>query len=246
VPTTQLTGSPWITSWTGSGANIDTAIAALGVGDKLVVEAMVESQSAIATPSNVAATSPATITWTLRSSVNVASRCWAGCWEGVVTVAGNATIRLPFPATGIHGCIIWGFPASGHNGLGAIPAGTNGTAAGPTLTATWTADSTVCCLDGDFAAGATGTLGTTRTYRTGNGTPTERGPTNVDGNYTVYPFEYPSSVGGSQAVGLNLPTQTYSLVALEVLAPAAAATRPRQSRRVQARRTGNVMGRFAR
>lgn len=226
MPTTQLSGSPWITSWSGSGANIDTAIAALSTGDKIVVGAVVESQSAIATPSNVAGTSPATITWTAKGTVNVASRCWAGMWEGVVTAGGNATIRLPPPATGVHGCTIWGFPSTGHNGLGAAPAGTNGTAAGPTLTATWTADSTVCCVDGDFAAGATGTLGTTRTYRAGNGSVTERAATNVDGNYTVYAFEYSASTGGSQAVGMNLPTQTYSLVALEVLAPAGAAIPP--------------------
>jgi hypothetical protein len=218
VPTTQYAGSPWQTSWSTSGAVIDTAIAALSAGDKVVVGALVESQSAIATPSNVAA-SPATITWSLKGTVNVASRCWAGIWEGVVTAGGNATIRLPIPATGLHGAAIWAFPASGHAGLGAAPAGTNGTGAGPSATATWTKDSTVCCVDADFAAGATGTLGTTRTYRAGNGSVTERAALQVDTNYTIYVFEYSSSVGGSQAVGMNLPTQTYSLVALEVLAP---------------------------
>jgi hypothetical protein len=255
APPVQITGSPWQSAW-GTATTPKLAPTAstfaVGVGDKIVVEAVNESNSATfgASPTNAAGTSPATITWaSVDAAGTTGSFCRAGSWVGTVTVAGNVQVSLTSAVSALfYGIIVWAFTAAGTSGQGTHASGT-GTGSGPSSlpAAAWSANSFVCGLIGDFSAGPIGTLGTTRVYRANIGAATEDTATNTDGNYTVYAWHHADSgAGGSVAVGMTLPTQTWTLVAVEILGTASSATRPRQSRRVQARRTGNVMGRFAR
>jgi hypothetical protein len=211
----MLTGSPWQTTWTGSGTKTAGAGFSVAVGDLLVVLAATEdtSQGALPTPTN---TGTATITWTAQGTVTAASHAAAKGWTGSVTGAGTVTVSMATPVpVNNWGFVAWGFGSANHGGVGAVPAGGSGTATLPSLTATWAANSFVCCINADWSAV---THGASRSYLTNVGAATERNYVNADGNYTTEAWNHADSgSGGSQAVGLSTPTMTWSLVAVEVL-----------------------------
>lgn len=220
---TQIAGSPFQTTWT-TGSPKTAVVGAVGVGDLIVVAAAAEDTANVVfvTPTNTAA-SPATITWTARGSVTTAARCTAGGWTGLVTVAGNLTISESpggsSPSSANWGFAAWVFASANHGGVGLVPAGSTSTASAPTLTASWAANSLICCVNGDWTAVS---HGGTRSYRTGAGTATEVNYAAVGSNYTTEAWYHATTgAGGSQAVGLTTPNMTWSLVEIEVLGPAA-------------------------
>jgi hypothetical protein len=186
-----------------------------------------------ASPTNSAA-SPATLTWTARGTVSPANDCTAASWTGVVTGAGNLTVSVTPTGAGAAtenwGHMVGAYAAANHGGVGLVPAGASGNGTAPTLTAAWSPNSAVWCLNGDWTATS---HGATRSYRTGAGAATEVNyAANVGpGAYSTEAWYHADTgAGGSQAVGLTTPTMTWSLVAIEVLAAsgsAAAASSPR-------------------
>lgn len=224
---TQIAGSPFQTAWT-TGATKTTVVGAVGVGDLIVVETMVENFNATTfvwptNPANSAA-SPATITWTARGTVATLSQCASKSWTGIVTVAGNLTVSIT--ATGGSSATYnWGYTtgvyaAANHGGVGLTPAGATATGSAPTLTAAWSANSAIWCINGDWSALD---HGSPRSYRTGAGAATEVNyAANIGpGAYSTEAWYHANTgAGGSQAVGLTTPTMAWSLVAIEVLAAA--------------------------
>lgn len=230
---TPVAGSPWQSSWSvstspklapTSGSWVAT------IGTQIVVEMMAENGDALfANPPTNAATGPATIVWDAqRRNIGVVnSVCRGVIWTGAVTVAGNVQISVATSAnTGpdVWGMIVWAFSA--HGGIGQTLAA-NGTT-GPTGTpgSPWSAGSAVCCGVADFAAAAIAT----RAYRTNLGAATEDNAINVDGNYSTYAWHHADSgAGGSVAIGMTAPSQTWTLLGTEVLAapnPADNTTKP--------------------
>lgn len=218
----QAAGSPYQTAWTGTGTKTAGGGVSVGVGDLIVVLAADENFTGgtpISTPSN---TGSATVTWTARGTVLTSSFCEVRGWTGSVTGAGTLTVSSACGSNN-WGYAVYVFPSGSHGGVGQVPAGTSGTAAAPTATATWAANSFVAGIDADWAAGAIAT----RAYRANIGAATELNAINVDGNYSTYAFYHADSgSGGSQAVGMTAPTQTYSLVAIEVLGTGAVVEPP--------------------
>lgn len=230
MPPTQISGSPWQSAWnsTTSPKKAPTASTfAVGVGDLIVVEANnAGAEGSFSTPTNAAATSPASITWTQKGNVGTSGvNSRAACWEGDVTAAGNVQVSVAQGGTAVdYGIIVWAFPASGHGGVGQTIATTgNSTAPSATPGAAWTAHSTVCCANADWNAAS---WGATRSYRTNLGAATERNYAAVDGNYTSGAWEHSDSgaTPSSGAVGFTTPTMKWSLTAVEVLPPAGGST----------------------
>jgi hypothetical protein len=226
VAPTQLTGSPWQSAWntTTSPKLAPTAGSfAVGVGDLVVVELVVENDTTAppATPSNAAA-SPATITWTLRQDVNPDARggawCGAAAWTGVVTGAGNVQASVAMAGALNYGIIVYGYPASGHGGVGQTQKGNGSTAPSIAPPSPWTAHSAVLCANGDWNAAANASP----TYLTNVGTATQRNDVTAGTAYTTEAWEHADSGAspGSGAVGMGT-SQKWSMVAVEVLAPSA-------------------------
>jgi hypothetical protein len=143
-----------------------------------------------------------------------------------VTVAGNVQVSIARTsvsggATDLFGIIVWAF--NSHGGVGTTASG-SGAASLPSATpvVAWTANSTVCCINGDWTAVS---HGATRSYRTNIGAATERNYAPTDSNYTTEAWEHADSgaAPGSGAIGLTTPNMTWTLVGVEVLAPGGAA-----------------------
>jgi hypothetical protein len=186
------------------------------IGDAIVVIAENENTAATfgANPTN---TGTATITWTAAGAgITAGSFGRIQGWTGSVTGAGTVAVNLTTAGTGHAGIIVWAF--NSHGGVGAIPAATSGTGAQPTLTATWAANSCVCCGISDFSAGIA-----VHTYRTNIGAATEDNAAQDDGNYTTYAWRHADSgTGGSAAIGMTT-SMTYSLIGVEILGTAGSA-----------------------
>jgi hypothetical protein len=230
LPPTQISGSPWQSAWNSSTTPKLAPTAstfAVSVGDVIVAGAVSENGQTFGAPTNAAGTSPATITWTARPNIGTAgSTTRAAMWTGVVTVAGNVQVSIARTsvsggATDLFGIIVWAF--NSHGGVGTTASG-SGAASLPSATpvVAWTANSTVCCINGDWTAVS---HGATRSYRTNIGAATERNYAPTDSNYTTEAWEHADSgaAPGSGAIGLTTPNMTWSLVGVEVLAPGGAA-----------------------
>lgn len=221
APPTQISGSPWTSAWNSTTspklAPTGSGTFAVSTGDLIAVAAVNENNGAFGTPTNAAGSSPATITWTSRANTASPSHCRAQVWTGAVTAGGNVQVSVTLGAQDF-GIIVWAF--SSHNGVGQA-VGNVGSASAPSLApgSAWTANSTVCCANGDWTAVS---HGATRSYRTNLGTATERNYSAVDGNYTTEAWEHADAGAspGSGAIGLTTPNMTWSMVAVEVLAPA--------------------------
>lgn len=198
-----------------------TAAFDVQAGDLIVVQASVENGGAqsVVTPS----ASGGSVTWTQQARVPAASNAStaaAWCWTGVVgTTATGITVSLARPTTDTT--LWWGFSASvyrNHGGVGAVFNGTNGTGANsaPSVTATCAANSAVVCQVNDWNAAD----GTTRTWRTINGSPeTETVYFRDAAHHTVYGGYAPDTgAAGSITQGLTTPsTMRWVLVGVEIL-----------------------------
>ena len=211
----QKLGSPFQSAWNNTTTPKTASIGSVSTGDLIVVLAMDEDTSdAINTPTNADVLDPAPITWTARGTVTTASRCEAAAWTGIVTGGGDLIVSVSATGSGQYGFAVWAFAAIAHGGVGLTPAGATAAGSAPTLTAAWSANSLICCCNGDWTAGA---HGPPRDYRTGAGSATEVNYTQASG-YSVEAWHHADTgAGGSQAVGLATPNMTWSLIAVEVL-----------------------------
>lgn len=221
VPPVMITGSPWQSSWsTATSPRVAPSAGTFSaiVGDVLVVIAENENTASTfgANPTN---TGTATITWTVAGTgISAGSFGAIKAWTGSVTGAGTVAVSLTLTGTAHAGIIVWGFTT--HGGVGAIPNATSGTTSAPILTATWAANSTLCCGISDFSAAAASS-----TYRVVTvGAATVDNATNDDGNYTAYAWRHADTgTGGSAAIG-STTNMTYSLIGVEILGTAGSAS----------------------
>lgn len=229
---TQISGSPWQSAWNSSTVKKAPAATtfAASVGDLIVVLAANENGLVLNTPTNAAATSPASITWTSQRNVGTSgASCRAAGWTGVVTAAGNVQVQVTEGGgTGQdYGIIAWAFNA--HGGVGQTVGLSGSSGSPPSLTpgSPWTANSTVCAVNGDWSAVS---HGATRSYRTNLGAATERNYVADDGSYTTEAWEHADSGAspGSGAIGLTTPNMTWSMVGVEILGVAGTTTYPRR------------------
>lgn len=220
TPPVQIAGSPFATTWTGTGTKTAGGGASVGVGD-LVVVMEVNEGAQVTQPSVPSNTGSATVTWTARGSTLSGNNTAMRLTTGLVTGAGTLTVSATDAANN-WGFYVLVFASGNHGGVGLTPADVVSTTGTPSLTAAWSAGSLVACLNGDWAAVAiTGLAYLT----TGIGTPTQINASNTDGNYSTEAFYYPNATGGSAAVGESAPAgQTWTLGAVEVLGTGASAS----------------------
>lgn len=188
------------------------------VGDFLEVKASAEQHGTSATVTPTLSAGAAT--WTKYADQGAAGANNSGTWSwvGVVTTAAsNVTVSLARP-TGSN--IQWGFTVSvirGSSGIGVRFEGNNGTASGaPGVTQVVSANSLLTCQVNDWNA----TDGTTRTWRTVNGSPiTEASYYRRASTHTVYGgYVADSGSGGSVTMGLTAPaTQRWVMSGFEFL-----------------------------
>ncbi len=166
------------------------------------------------------------LTYTLRQEVNVSSRTRVAVWTAPVFEA-QASFTLSITRGGSD--FMWGFNClrfSACSGIGAS-AQTNAVNGAPSLTLSTTKPgSTLLVVNSDWVP----VDGSSRAYRTPTGSTAitpggagERTYANDPSNYTAYVgYHATSGVAGSKTVGLTAPIgQTYSLVAVELLAAVA-------------------------
>lgn len=152
------------------------------------------------------------ITWTLRQSYETAGDCATYCWTGAVGATASVTISLS-PTNGIG----WGWTASlwrNHGGVG-NSAKAQGTGA-PSVTLAASAKSAVLVASDDYNA----LVGSTRTWRTVDGSPLTESSYVQSGTYITHYEGYDSNIStaGSFALGLTAPTgQRFSSTAVEIL-----------------------------
>lgn len=221
---TQITGSPWQSAWTsianGAAKLAPTASTfAVSAGDLILVRAATEDNGVtFATPTNAAGTSPATITWTARSAVAVASFTRVYTWTGAVTVAGNVQVSSVMTAGGSAGSGIIVNAFSAHGGVGVDQPGNSATGS-PAVTLALSANSFVGAVLGDWSA----TL-VTATPTTAAGTATVDNAAQVDSNYSTAAWSHADSgSAGSKSIGLSNTGTKWSMAAVEVLAASGAA-----------------------
>jgi hypothetical protein len=166
------------------------------------------------------------MTYTLRQSITVTDFCAAFAWTAPATGASGWTLTVTKDGNNL----LWGVTALRFSGAGGVgtSAKTN-TSGAPSLSITTTqANSAIVVFVSDWNAAD----GTTRTWRTVNGTtPTignglERTYFRNSSAYAVYAAYYPDAGAvGSKTVGLSAPSgQKYSIVAVEILGTADAET----------------------
>lgn len=229
APPVQSAGSPYQTADWNTIATTKTAPAAttftVAAGDLLVVLIMNEGANTISTPTN---TGTATITMTQQVSQGASgSNCACKVFSGAVTGGGTVQLSVTCGGTGAFGFIIGAYAAANNGGVGthANAIVTSPTSGAPVATpvAPWTANSTVWCVNGDWAATA---HGATRSYRTNIGATTEYNYIQVDSNYSTEAWIHADTgaAPGSGTIGLTTPTtQVYSVAGIEVLGVGGAA-----------------------
>lgn len=197
-----------VASWTTNGAT-KTASVTTAVGDVLVAVAVVEDAAAtVGTP-----TGGTSLTWSLAQSHTAANNCTVYTWTATATTAESFT----FSATCSSNARNWGFNVlrfSGSDGIGASNKAQTSGAPSLALT-TGTDNAAVVIVNGDWNA----VDGTTRTWRTVNGSPaTEQSYARNSAAYTIYCGYHPDAgAAGSKTVGLSAPTgQAYGIIAVEV------------------------------
>lgn len=200
-------------NWLAGGSPKTTSVTC-AVGDLLVVIAGSENGTAIvpATPTGGTGTS-----YTARGAVSVANRAGAWIWSTPVVTTETFTISM----TCSNSVDYWGFNVlrfAGRPSPGATASLSTGVGTAATFAITTTApNSAVVFVSTDWAAAD----GSTRTYSTTPGTPTEQTYALDSARYTAYGGFYPDvGAPGSKTVGVATPTtQTPSALALEVKGP---------------------------
>jgi hypothetical protein len=165
------------------------------------------------------------VTFTQRQVDSTASSCWAGLYTGVVNTGGAITVTsTPTTANSrMHGGVAVVCPAADGYSLAATPNSVDSHNAGPATPSATINDATgsllVAC-NGDWNA----VDGASRAYL---GTVAEDSYVRNATAATFY-FWHQTAVGPtSDTIGLSTPGgQRYTVLAVEVLAPAAAAVTP--------------------
>lgn len=204
--------SAWNTTTTPKVVSTTTAVA-----DALVMVGVGENEAnTLATP-----TGGTGLTWTLRQSIVVTDYCSVYLWTAIATTAEtfNLSVARTGPSYFGWNCTRW----SGVSGIG-VSNKANVSGAAPSLSLAGTAaGSSVVVGLGDWNAAD----GTTRTWRSVNGTPaTERTYFRDSVHYATYVGTHDTTgPGGTLTLGLSAPAaQKYSIAAVELLGAAAAAT----------------------
>lgn len=157
-----------------------------------------------------------TISWTLRQSIAIdVNWCAMYVWTGAVGATATGITVSVARAAGSgqfgFGTTVW----RNHGGVGAS-AKTNVSGSAPSLGLACSANSGIAVGSDDWSAGD----GTTRTWRSVNGSPISESLYFRDSaSYTVYSgYVLDSGAAATQTLGLTVPaTQKYSIVAIEVL-----------------------------
>lgn len=199
----------------------ETDAITVAVGDVLAILGVVEdSATTLTLPTGG---SP---TYTQQQNSNVASNCNVYAWTAPIATGESYSVSISDAGDGSHW---WGYNVlrfSGSDGVGASNK-TNSTGA-PSLSLTTSFDnSAIVVAVGDWNAAD----GTTRTWRTVNGTtPTagngfEKTYFRDPSHYTVHIGYYPDAgTAGAKTVGLSAPSgQKYAIVAVEIRGSAGAA-----------------------
>lgn len=196
-------GDVWSSSTSPKTASVPT-----NVGDVLVVcGATVSASVTLNTP-----TGGTGLTWTLRQSVNITGRASLYVWTATATASETVTLSVTRGATSG----LWGFVClrfSGASGVGASAKADAASSAPSLALVTQQPASAIVVADVSYAPTSEGA----RTWRTGAGALTEQSYYYSFGNYAVFGgYHADAGVAGSKTVGLTAPTQTYSVIAVEV------------------------------
>lgn len=195
-------------NWTGNPAT-KTASVTTAPGDVLVLVAGMSNGGSTLVPSGGTG-----LTWTLQQSVLVSSS-WAGAYVWTATASTAETFTLTVTLTGDE---VWGFNClrfSGSSGIGAS-AKANVNATSTVAVTTTAANSAIAVISVDWDA----LDGTTRTWSSSGGAPTERTYFRDAAWYTVYVANHPDAgSAGVKNVGTTLPMgQKVSIIGVEILA----------------------------
>jgi hypothetical protein len=206
------------TAW-NSGTQPKAVSTTVDTNDRIVIGAIAETQLTWTAPSGGG------FTYTAGPTLNPANYCSAAAWTMLATSGQTYSLTMGNNS----GTSWWGWNGlrfSGSDGIGQT-ASTNTTGA-PSLSITTLHDnSAIAVFVGDWNA----TDGTSRTWRTVNGTaPTagngfERTYFRDASHYTTYAAYYPDAgTAGAKTVGLSAPSgQQYTILAVEVRGSAAGA-----------------------
>lgn len=163
------------------------------------------------------------LTYTSRQSVSTANFCSLALWTAVVGASpGSMTVSVtPSGNANWHSMVVerWSNAALATTPATATP--TTGSGSGPSSVVTTTAaNSVVSWADGDWSA----TSPATKAYRS---SATEDGIHDGSTSQYVAYYAYQSAVSvGAQTIGLTAPTQTWSMLGVEVKSSGAAVAQP--------------------
>lgn len=202
----------WNSSTTPKNTTTDPSVVP---GTLCVLGGSEDSTATLGTPSGGG------LTYTLRQSIVVSSRCTAYGWTA--PVVGSSTFALQCTRGG--SALWWGAMAlmfSGSDGVGASGAA-NAASGGPSLTFTTLHDnSAIAMIVTDWSA----TDGASRAYRTPSGSSvfTELMYFRDVDHYGAYLGYYADAgVAGSKTIGLTTPSMAFSVVGIEIRGTTAAA-----------------------
>lgn len=198
----------------GESTSPETSAVTVATNDILAILGVVEdSATTLATPTGGG------YTYTLQQNSNVASNCNVYGWTAPISSGQSYSVSIEDAGDGSHW---WGYNPlrfSGSDGVGASSK-TNASGA-PSLSITTSFDnSAIVVAVGDWNA----VDGTTRTWRTVNGTAPSAGNGfektyfRDASHYGVYMAYYPDAgTAGAKTVGLTAPSgQKYAIVAVEI------------------------------
>lgn len=208
------------TSWAASPTSVNSGSLTYATGDKVVILGGTGDAASTLTIAKSAGT--ATFgSFTQRQVISTVGSAYASVWDVDVTAGGTATITLTKSAGGnLIGASFFKVSAGTSDGYDTSAKAAIATGA-PTLTYSTLSDNCALLV---FVTDWNAADGTTRTWRSVNGSPaTETTYFRDASNWTVYAGIHPDAgAAGSKTVGLSAPTgPKYSEVSIAIKGTAA-------------------------